>query len=308
MYLGRDEVPGSKKLKDLLYASFLCMKYSYEQARDAVDTLIWHNILVPYDGIDQWLHFSEKVDQCVRVKNPNITSRMNRDVLSFYTFGEGDETNEHIDEVNNNQLVLIDSEGNIDIQVAKMTGWFSKAYFPNYQEADFDQHARVFNCRPNLNKYGKTMRAMLGNIDDNRADPLEITSFRVKNETYENSQNPEEIVDQDVKDIQLALSVLDLVLTKLQELQPNRPRTLYKSFPFTMMPYDGECHKGWQSCMDSLKSLKGKTQPQVIFTHISASQVYQTITDSLNTYYACIGDGSKLESSFIFNGGQVDID
>lgn len=108
--------------------------------------------------------------------------------------------------------------------------------------------------------------------------------------------------------IQQVLGVLDLMLAKLQELKPKRPRTLFKPFPFTMMPYDGECHKGWQSCMDSLKSLKGKTQHQVIFTHISASQVYQTITDSLNTYYASIKHGSKIESSFIFNGGEVDID
>ena len=76
---------------------------------------------------------------------------MNRDILSFYMFGADDATSRLKDEIENHHLVLIDSEHQIDIMVAKISGWFSKAYFSNQQEADLDQHARGFNCGPNLN-------------------------------------------------------------------------------------------------------------------------------------------------------------
>ena len=113
---------------------------------------------------------------------------------------------------------------------------------------------------------------------------------------------------QDVKDIQLALSVLDLVLTKLQELKPKRPHTLFKPFPFTMMPYDGECHGAWQRCMDSIQSLKEKAQPQGKVNDISASQIYQAIAASINTYYASLSDTSKIENSLEFKSRKVNIE
>ena len=113
---------------------------------------------------------------------------------------------------------------------------------------------------------------------------------------------------QDVKDIQLALSVLDLVLTKLQALKPKRPHTLFKPFPFTMMPYDGECHGAWQRCMDSIQSLKEKAQPRDEFTESSASQIYQAIAASINTYYASLSDTSKIENSLKFKSRKVNID